>query len=1478
MRNPLTFTEVWKTIYLRTDHVIQQTQNVARQLVDSSVNWMKIVAEMQTAQEFIQDCFSPMIAVLCSTDADLLCMKNNLSFVELVQPFSRLTIDDLCVSSFSIHPGSTPWFEAYRTSFLQVSYPSDHEFTKTYLACIFVVASNHSDPIEQINKLSQQQQQQQHQSPSKLPKWFTPNIFKYYVLLHDFSVGDISSRTETIYQTMVSQFGSHACHLLQINSNASGQGYSDSPVKTDIWCQYLTKKVVKSDTFESNPRTPQDASDQIFPGHVTEGAVLSESVASPEEGVEITEQIDSPENVDHPLATYNNNSQKNNIKPSRIECVEEKDSPLGPNFTDANGIVGKFPINQDDLISQVSTQNDQHGRLLSVSDIDRISIFINEFCLRGFLPYIEKLMRNLNEQVSNRKGLHKSLFSATKKWFGGNKTGLQSLAVPSNSVIYSQEALELQVRRLGDVAFMFQNYELAYQAYHSAKRDFENDHAWLYNAGAMEMAGLSIFMQGGSSQRPYPKRYFENAIGTYQSCKSAEFATRAAILSTECLKSLNQFSDSAMQYIRMTSEDSDLRSALLLEQAAYCFIASKSSSKARKYAFHMILAGHRFSKAGQRKHSLRCYKQAYQIYKNKGWSLAEDHINFTIGRQSVNLKELKKACLAFKNVLIEDGKQSAAQQAAMFKEFLFVYKELSEQKAPEQIPELESLPIPKVMSQSVKVMVANFQPEESIEYSNESNTSFCYPEKDNNAWSKLEELALKNHSNFPSIYNPSLPCYTVKTNNSVLPQVVVNEAVTLEIELANFLKVPLLLSNIFLIWKFHEVNADGVKSEEAIMNSYQSVKMSVADEIVETQHISELNLEGLQSKKIYLNIKPRVIGELQILGISYGLGTSVSNENENNHFTQSSVNNIKVIGQQYFNIQGPRLNNTKKERFDCIYGKDCRFNLKVVDALPLLQVKFHNSPSSLLSGEVKQMLVEFTNIGQKTLQGLYVASDNPNMITFGQANVHMQMDFGVYKASPVASPRKNSNKTQKPSSVLPVYINKDYSINRVCQIPLGSDCDTLESNQSIRVPLWIWAPEKSGEYELKMLFYYHLENNKNRFRILRHQFKFYVHNSIEVQALASKAGSTCLPNPSERDQSKVTNSLHVGLEVSNANEVSDSNIAEINLVQISSVSSKWSLLSLRNDNKEGLCINPGEKAHMSFKTLPFAVNDIDDSNKNVLIFSNIPFTDSEIDSTSCPCSDFYHRSRFKLGDLMAPDPPPAAMIPEVAPPSQKELDVEAIKSAIIVDLTIIVLWKAFIVDEIGLNHVVMGQHHIYIDQINTPTCSRAIKMVEEEKQVLKIILSEEEESLLEEAPLITETLLSQLVKFTLNYPHEVFHDFLKSRSCIVPITVILINCSEVSLAVKVLIDYKTVMLPSDTLSPQFTWIGCHNTSLELTAGERKEIKIMACFISSGTFNLSNFRVKVRPIKLRSDILIPADDDGYVSQKNMQSSVIVISQS
>lgn len=93
-----------------------------------------------------------------------------------------------------------------------------------------------------------------------------------------------------------------------------------------------------------------------------------------------------------------------------------------------------------------------------------------------------------------------------------------------------------------------------------------------------------------------------------------QYAVRATLLSVLCLGGSGLPGEAAKQLIRMTSEDSDLRSAMLLEQAALCFLSGPGSkAMCRKYAFHMVLAGHRFSKAGQKKHAYRCYKQAYQV-------------------------------------------------------------------------------------------------------------------------------------------------------------------------------------------------------------------------------------------------------------------------------------------------------------------------------------------------------------------------------------------------------------------------------------------------------------------------------------------------------------------------------------------------------------------------------------------------------------------------------------------------------------------------------------------------------------------------------------------------------------------------------------------------------------------------------------------------------------------------------------------------
>lgn len=61
------------------------------------------------------------------------------------------------------------------------------------------------------------------------------------------------------------------------------------------------------------------------------------------------------------------------------------------------------------------------------------------------------------------------------------------------------------------------------------------------------------------------------------------------------------------------------------------------------------------------------------MYSGRGWSLAEDHIHFTIGRQAASLKQVSEAVKAFEKLLNVSSKQPATQQAAFLREFLHIH-------------------------------------------------------------------------------------------------------------------------------------------------------------------------------------------------------------------------------------------------------------------------------------------------------------------------------------------------------------------------------------------------------------------------------------------------------------------------------------------------------------------------------------------------------------------------------------------------------------------------------------------------------------------------------------------------------------------------------------------------------------------------------------------------------------------------------------
>ncbi len=49
----------------------------------------------------------------------------------------------------------------------------------------------------------------------------------------------------------------------------------------------------------------------------------------------------------------------------------------------------------------------------------------------------------------------------------------------------TNDSMEIVLRRAGDLAFLFQNYEFAYTYYYAAKRDLSRDQAPTFYAGVL---------------------------------------------------------------------------------------------------------------------------------------------------------------------------------------------------------------------------------------------------------------------------------------------------------------------------------------------------------------------------------------------------------------------------------------------------------------------------------------------------------------------------------------------------------------------------------------------------------------------------------------------------------------------------------------------------------------------------------------------------------------------------------------------------------------------------------------------------------------------------------------------------------------------------------------------------------------------------------------------------------------------------------
>ncbi|XP_023939464.1 trafficking protein particle complex subunit 8 [Bicyclus anynana] len=1109
---------------------------------------------MKTAQEFIQNSFSPIIATLCSAKVENVVGKNNLTLSELLQPFTTVDWEghirepgggvcavknfDLVIRDVNwkplpptearrqlnnavLHnydekavpvkieghtidiPQATPWFDAWRETYLEVQFPSDHEFTKHFLACIIVATTLDDNIIDMYNDLNQQFVQLQNVAPPKLPKWFNNAVLKSYLLIHDVSTVP-QERADKAFETLKVTFGASNCFMLSINSKSS----ADPKLPNDFWAKYLRR------SRELSSESPSQV--QMFDSQTT-----FTQVTTPDEKPTAATST-NPEGV-HPLTTTESDvyDNANSLEPYSFSGSSESVNVAGKTL-DTSEI---------------------HGAALNVNDIDAIKSFLLEYVSKVLVPHLEKQIAQLSEVVANKKGVSRSLLSATKRWFTTGKTGASTV---NNTVIYSTDCAELQLRRLGDLWFLCGQWQRAFDAYHTAKREFYADSAWLCYAGALEMAALSAFMAGEANRKTFG--YMEESIVTYlNTCRMIQYAVRATLLSVPCLISSGLYGEAAKQLIRMTSEDSDLRSAMLLEQAALCFLKGPSTKiMSRKYAFHMVLAGHRFSKAGQKKHAYRCYKQAYQVYYGSGWRLSTDHVQFALGRLAGALRLPHAAASWLAAPLAPNSPQPAAQQDAFLREFMLAHQQWVE-SSDEYKEQLPVLPVPLLSSEETAVLCVGPAPLSSPGRTPATSLSLP-PQADTSAddpyWHKLEETLLQvAQGSVPMIFKPSIDLYTQKTDSQ--PIVPKGEPIQISITLYNPLKVSLLLKEIELLWQFTpDVEESETTNEEVLNNETMLATGQVIESnVIHGQKIKSFLLDGDCKKTLNFTVIPLKIGQLVIQGLAFRL-INVGEDKQNE-------NGVKVLG---------KLNLLGNTNFS-----DKLLQIKVIPQSPCLQMTLSETGADVISGEILTVDVEFRNVGPVPLSNLYVAVSHPECMSVVSADDAAD-DFKALYDDKYRPPPDFSDERTARAEARARAAARRVALVAAAGAAAGTARATLLLRPTARAP------------RLYLLAYYETGQGARAHRLLRHVFRFNPTETVEILATPRRGLGL--------SGDRVSENMNLTVEIKNICNEKQDNIT-IEVLEATLLSRQWKLTNLTTSVDSANSLISRERAHLILKSARF---------------------------------------------------------------------------------------------------------------------------------------------------------------------------------------------------------------------------------------------------------------------------------------------------
>ncbi|KAE9418714.1 hypothetical protein Angca_008847, partial [Angiostrongylus cantonensis] len=509
-------------------------------------------------------------------------------------------------------------------------------------------------------------------------------------------------------------------------------------------------------------------------------------------------------------------------------------------------------------------------RFISTADQEALKSVIQKFLKVCLVPHVERLMRTLFEQLAARRGLiGKSLTSGMKKWFGGG-SGANLPSLPSASL--PPECVEMQSRRLADLAFMFGLFRFAYSQYRSVRKDFEHCQAWLHYAAASEMAAVALYLSDNSiSPKQFPKHYFEVALENQMNysgkCTSI---MRCALNAASVLSSMALFKEAASLISSVVNMDIDMCVAVLQAHASNYF---ERASMTRKAAFYRVLAGNRFMKAGLKQNALECYRLAFLKYINTNWNSIEDHLSAILSTDSSN-KKLAIDCAC--RLLRKSDDQSESNHSAFVDNFIETFTRFKTD-AEVRVAEV-CLPVPLVDAQETRVFYGERPQPDDV------------PLTSNISWLDMERAAFHALVGASSVFRPTHLVSDNETDNQRVRSTPPEERFRVEVNLRNPLKTSL---------------------------TVQSVTLGITDVQMreEREIVPSITIPPETSRKIMLWVRPSChlsgfrVGSilLQIVG----------------------SNQASVSGFLPFKIRGKRLNTNPRQMKSVVYALDERLRVSV---------------------------------------------------------------------------------------------------------------------------------------------------------------------------------------------------------------------------------------------------------------------------------------------------------------------------------------------------------------------------------------------------------------------------------------------------------------------------------------------------------------------------------------------------------------------